>query len=353
MRPEGQTPLVLFVYLYPLDMPPPISSLCYLVTAASTLFPVQLFAAKESPLVFAAFEEPNLGKWEITGEAFGAKPSAENQDIQKLANIEGKTAANSFHPKLGRSATGVLLSPPFIIQQGYIRFLIGGGYYPNTIGIHLLIDNLIVRSEMGNNSADLRLMQWDVKALVGKSAHIEIVDDEKGRLGHVVVDQIEFTNEDLLKPTDPKKSGLFAEFEGAFSWDSFIAAGWKVEGAAFGSGPTQDHWIPHQSTSGYLGSAYANSYANRYDNLTGRLISPEFKISQTFIRFLIGGGKQPENLGIRLVINDKVVRSSAGRDSGRLFPESWNVSDLMGQTARLEIFDYHQGAYSYVVVDQI
>ena len=324
-----------------------------LAIAACALAHVPLFAAGEPRAVFASFEETNWGKWGVTGEAFGPKPSAANQGIQILVNMAGKAAANSFHPQLGDSATGVLLSPPFIVKHGFIRFLIGGGYYPNTVGINLLVDGKIVRSETGNNSDILRLIQWDVKALAGKSARIEIVDEEKGGWGHVVVDQIEFTNEDLLKPKETKKSGVFADFEATFSWDSFIAAGWKIEGEAFGSGPTQNDWIPAQRISGHFGAAYANSYANCSDALTGKLTSPEFKISQPFIRFLIGGGYQPVELGIRLVIKGQEVRSSTGKDSSTLYPESWYVRDLIGQIARLEIFDDSKGAWGNVVVDQI
>ena len=35
---------------------------------------------------------------------------------------------------------------------------------------------------------------WDVGAFQGQTAHIEIVDEQKGGWGHINVDQIEFTD---------------------------------------------------------------------------------------------------------------------------------------------------------------
>ena len=145
-------------------------------------------------IVFADFEGTDYGPWKTEGTAFGNSPIQENGFWQTMpVGFLGRGLANSFHG--GDRATGVLTSPEFEIERKYITFLIGGGYGKDTC-INLIIDGKTVRTASGvpNGSQELLPAWWDASEFAGKMARIEIVDRATGEWGHILVDQIVFTD---------------------------------------------------------------------------------------------------------------------------------------------------------------
>jgi uncharacterized protein (DUF608 family) len=142
-------------------------------------------------IVFEDFEN-GYGQWTITGEAFGTEPAAGTLPNQQA--VSGFTGARLVNTYLrGDDTTGTLTSPPFVIERGYIRFLIGGGNHPTT-QIRLLVDGRIVRRQSGTNDERLRAARWDVSELKGKTARIQIVDEQTGGWGHINIDEIVFSD---------------------------------------------------------------------------------------------------------------------------------------------------------------
>ena len=144
---------------------------------------------------------------------------------------------------------------------------------------------------------------------------------------------------------------LFADFE-----DKNYGS-WKTEGTAFGSGPAAGALPGQMKVSGYVGKGLANSFYGGDDAL-GKLISPDFKIERNYISFLIGGGGYPGETCMNLVVGGKIVRTKAGpnlKDGGNedLEPGYWDVRELAGKTARLEIVDSRKGGWGHVNIDQI
>ncbi|HVX15759.1 MAG TPA: glycoside hydrolase family 32 protein [Pirellulales bacterium] len=144
---------------------------------------------------------------------------------------------------------------------------------------------------------------------------------------------------------------IFADFEGDDYGD------WQTSGAAFGKGPAQGTLPGQMPVSGFFGHGLVNSFWGG-DGPTGKLASPEFKIERKFLGFLIGGGGHPRQTCMNLLIDGKVVRSTTGSNtqaggSEQLEPAAWDVSDLVGKTARLEIVDEATGGWGHVNVDQI
>ncbi|QEH34673.1 hypothetical protein OJF2_32140 [Aquisphaera giovannonii] len=137
---------------------------------------------------------------------------------------------------------------------------------------------------------------------------------------------------------------VFEDFEDGYK-------NWKVEGKAFGDVPPAGTLPGQQPVSGFEGKRLVNSFAGG-DDTTGRLISRDFAIERPFIRFLIGGGFRPTTQ-IRLVVEGKVVRTATGRGDERLAPGFWNVGDLAGKTAHLEIVDQQAGPWGHINVDRI
>ncbi len=153
---------------------------------------------------------------------------------------------------------------------------------------------------------------------------------------------------------------------------------WKVEGKAFGQGPTKGAVLWQRKLDGWVGQRLANSFLVVHDEngqvdreaslggrATGSLTSPEFQIERDYITFYIGKGDQAGKTCINLLIDGKVVRSSTGSANGKwnLLKDSllwnfWDVRELTGKTARIQILDAaekgeHSNQRSEVCVDHI
>src|SRR3954463_13818046 len=139
---------------------------------------------------------------------------------------------------------------------------------------------------------------------------------------------------------------LLADFEGK------DYGAWTATGTAFGTGPARGTLPGQMPVSGFLGKGLVNSYLGG-DRAEGTLTSPAFRIERKAINFLIGGGRHPSETCLNLIVDETIVRSSTGRDSEHLEWDSWDVAELSGKTATLEIVDRHQGGWGHINVDQI
>ena len=116
---------------------------------------------------------------------------------------------------------------------------------------------------------------------------------------------------------------VFEDFENGYK-------NWRVEGAAFGPGPAAGTLPGQQPVSGFEGKGLVNSFRDG-DDTTGRLVSKEFTVERSFIRFLVGGGSRATTQ-VRLVVDGKTVRAASGRDLERLQPAFWDVSAFRGKS---------------------
>jgi hypothetical protein len=143
---------------------------------------------------------------------------------------------------------------------------------------------------------------------------------------------------------------LMADFEGKDFGD------WKATGDAFKSGPTDTK----SRVAGFQGRRVLDTFiANGSDRPTGTLTSPEFTVDRNRINFLIGGGKTPQKTCVNLLVHGKPVRTAVGnaiknsRNQKVLRWVNWDVSDLAGKSARIQIVDQHSGGWGHIVVDHI
>lgn len=126
---------------------------------------------------------------------------------------------------------------------------------------------------------------------------------------------------------------------------------WSASGYAFGKGPARGTLANQMAVSGFEGSGLVNSYVGG-DGSKGKLVGPEFKITRAFLNFLIGGGAHPEQTYVQLMVDGTAVRSATGRNDERLDWFSWDVSELKGKKARLEIVDTSAEGWGHINVDQ-
>ncbi len=151
-----------------------------------------LDTARLAPDILFEDFETGYDRWTVTGDAFGTAPAQGTlPNQQNVSGFRGQRLVNSFAG--GDDTTGRMTSRPFTIERNYIRFLVGGGRHATT-QIRLVVDGKTVRAQSGKDNERLDPAFWDVREWKGRSAHIEIVDEQQGAWGHINVDHIEFAD---------------------------------------------------------------------------------------------------------------------------------------------------------------
>ena len=164
------------------------------------------------------------------------------------------------------NGTGHITSPTFTITKDYINFLVGGGNhpYPGTTtnrptSVNLVVDGAVVRTKTGRDGEALLWTNWDVSELKGKTARIDIVDENTGGWGHILADQITLAD----APAFPRST----------------------------------------------------------------------------------------ETAVNLLVDGQVVRTTTGPNSETLDWRAWNVSELAGKTARIQIVDRNTGGWGHILAD--
>jgi 3D (Asp-Asp-Asp) domain-containing protein len=133
--------------------------------------------------------------------------------------------------------------------------------------------------------------------------------------------------------------------------------GWQLSGECFGRGP-EDANYAFGRFSGWRGGRYASTAHSQrggtIDGSVGRALSETFVIDADSLQFLIGGGRNDGSCELRLLVDGEAVRAQSGNGSDQLTPVAWDVSELRGKEARLELVDERRaGPRGYLLVDQI
>ncbi|WP_406054278.1 GH32 C-terminal domain-containing protein [Streptomyces sp. NBC_01077] len=189
----------------------------------------------------------------------------------------------------GDAETGILTSPPFTVDSPYLNFKVAGGRHPH-----------VPSSVMGDSPAPA---------------------------GETLAD---------------------------FEQDTYDS--WTATGTAFGDGPAPGTLPGQHEVSGHEGGGLVNTFLGG-DATTGTLTSPEFTVTAKHLNFLIGGGNHPSGsdapTAVRLVVDGRTVRSATGTDSESLTWVSWDLGDLAGRTAHIEVVDENTGGWGHILLDQV
>lgn len=138
--------------------------------------------------------EKDLQGWSKEGDAFSGSPASGSLPYQNaVIGFKGKKLVNSFNNR--DVSTGKITSPSFVINKKYINFLIGGGDHPGKTCMNLLVGDKVVETKTGVNTEVLYWSNWNVEKYLGKQAKIEIVDEDTGGFGHILIDQVMLSDE--------------------------------------------------------------------------------------------------------------------------------------------------------------
>lgn len=134
--------------------------------------------------------------------------------------------------------------------------------------------------------------------------------------------------------------------------------GWVAEGEAF----ADPVWVREGVRARYpnpkhVGEAFLNSQlpvqdGSEADRATGLLRSAPFTIDRDFLAFRIGGGKHPDGVGVRLMIDGEAVLKVGGENRSDMKPVAWDLRRFRGREATLEIFDEVTEGWGHVTCDQ-
>ncbi len=163
--------------------------------------PTELVQRRED-ILFEDFEKERYEGWTAEGTAFGAGPveKAKMPAYQGDVGSKGKGLVNTHNTRQGEDVVagdahvGSLTSREFVIERGYIAFLIGGGGHEGRTCINLLVDGKVVDSMAGENDNRMKRKGFDVRKWAGKKGRLQIVDNEKGGWGNIGIDEIVFTD---------------------------------------------------------------------------------------------------------------------------------------------------------------
>jgi sucrose-6-phosphate hydrolase SacC (GH32 family) len=161
-----------------------------------------------------------------------------------------------------------------------------------------------------------------------------------------------FEQESVEPFTAPAGEDVFEDFESADHGP------WTTTGTAFGSGPVAGTLPGQQPVVGSRGERLVNS-RQPDAAATGTLTSPTFVIEKDHINFLVGGLDAPELAGVseeatvNLIVDGERVRTATGDNSAWLDWEAWDVGDLAGESAQIQLVDNATSGQGSILVDQI
>lgn len=125
-----------------------------------------------------------------------------------------------------------------------------------------------------------------------------------------------------------------------------------ISGPAFRSRPSRGSASGQQEVSGFSGKQLVNTFDPGGDGQTGVLESPAVSIDRRYLKFLVGGGNDPEKTAVQLLIDGKVVETAVGNQTERLAEKVWDLRLHKGKKAVIRIIDQSTEGWGHILADQ-
>jgi levanase len=312
--------------------------------------------------VLQDFEGSSYAPWTTTGTAFGSGPAPGALPGQgPVTGFLGHGLANSFVG--GDAPMGKLTSPAFTISSPYINFLVGGGNHPHVAGT--------VEGEPvppGTVFADFEGTTygtgWTTTGTAFGSGPAQGTfpgqQQVSGFLGHGLVNTF-FGSSDL--PTGTLTSPDFTITTNYI--DFLIGGGNHPYPGDTGNPPTAVNLVVNGQvvrTATGQNAELLNWTAWNVSALKGQTAHIETVDQNT-------GGWGHINAdeivfsdqaalpistetAVNLVVGGNVVRTATGQNSENLDWTAWNVKDLVGQQAQIQIVDDNTDGWGHILADQ-
>lgn len=143
------------------------------------------------------FEETQAAPgWTFTGDAFREPLVTGGQGPQQdVTGYGGLQLLNTHTAWRADAATGTATSPPFVLDRPRLRLKVAGGGGEG-VRVELLVANAeggedVVEVARGHQDEHLAPVTWEVARWRGRTAHLRVVDSERGPWGHILLDDVQ------------------------------------------------------------------------------------------------------------------------------------------------------------------
>ncbi|MEV6833130.1 GH32 C-terminal domain-containing protein [Streptomyces sp. NPDC051133] len=305
--------------------------------------------------VLQDFESGTYGDWTATGTAFGSAPATGTlPGQQNVSGFTGQGLVNSFLG--GDATTGILTSPAFTVDRPYLNFEVGGGNHPHIDGAG---DG---SAPAGETLADFEGPTfgagWTTTGdFAGTRPRREKLD---GSLGDGVLDTFETADDTGDQGTGTVTS---PEFTITRKYIDFLIAGGNHP--QNGDAPTAfDLLVDGKVVRTATGKDSGTMDWTSWD--VGDLIGKKAVLQATDRNTGGWGHVMVDNVvvsdhaappidrqtAVNLVVDGKVVRTATGGDSEALDWNSWDLKDLRGKQARIQVVDHATGGWGHLLADR-
>jgi fructan beta-fructosidase len=304
--------------------------------------------------VYEDFEAPDYGDWTATGTAFGSGPATGTLPGQQtVSGFAGERLVNSFLDF--DSSQGTLTSPTFRVTRDYINLLVGGGAHAHNPEAG---DGTPPPGELfGGFESTYEAEGWQP---TGDFAGTQPFRGGEGRMGEQIVDTFFGPNGNNGDPLTGKI--VSPQFTITRDYINFMIAGGPHTGDARTSVDLVVDGQVARTASGHE-TGNLNWVAWSVNDLIGQTAQIEIvdlniggwgHILADHFMFADAPAKiRSDETAVNLLVGGDVVRSAAGKESEALDWVAWNVRDLIGQEAQIQIVDRNSGGWGHILADQI
>ena len=300
------------------------------------------------------FESGSYGNWTTSGTAFGTAPATGTlPNQQTVTGFPGTHVVNSFNG--GDASTGTLSSPTFTISKAHLNFLVGGGDHPyvaDTVPFGTLPAGQVFNDFSGTTYG----AGWTATgSFTNSGPSTESLPNQLGPKaldtyapdgdpGTGIITSPAFT---VTSPyIDLQTAG------GNHPWGQpnptavNLVIGGKVVATATGNNAPDLEWT-NWDVSQYQGQQAQIQVVDQNDGSTGwgHLMVGD-------IVFANAPAKPFDTqTSVNLVVDGQVVRSTTGGNSENLDWASWDLSDLIGRQAQIQVVDHNTGGWGHILAD--
>ncbi|KHK99963.1 glycosyl hydrolase family 32 [Microbacterium mangrovi] len=301
-----------------------------------------------------AFESGSYGDWTTTGTAFGDGPATGAlPDQQEVTGFDGTRLVDSFHG--GDGSTGTLTSPAFTIDKQHLNFQVGGGNHPRIDGA-VPAGTLPAHTVFADFSGDTYGDGWTATGAFANSG--PSTEQLPGQLGPKALDTWApdgDAGQGTISSPQFTIDSTYIDLQiagGEHPWGQAnpTAVNLVIDGAvvatATGTGSPTLTWTSWD-VSRYHGQTAQIQVVDQNDGTLGwgHLMVGDILFADAPV--------QPWDVqtSVNLLVDGQVVRSATGSGSEALDWTSWNLADLQGRQARIQIVDANTGGWGHILAD--